>query len=78
MTKRMAHTIADYSTPIDRSVQSKEVLDIGPIAADQLGKAGCLQVVDQRVHHLGGHRWTSSRIVKTIIDKRTARVKVVD
>ena len=61
MAKRMAHTIADYSTTISSIVQSKEVLDMGPIAADQLRKAGCLEVVevDRPVHHVGGHLWIS-------------------
>ena len=39
---RMAHAIADYFTTISCSVQSKEVLNTGPISEDQLRKAGCL------------------------------------
>ena len=36
MGKRMAHANADHSTTISCSVQSKEVLNTGPIAEDQL------------------------------------------
>ena len=60
----MAHAIIDYSTPISCSVQTKEVLNMGPIAMDQLRKASCLEVVDSPIHHFGGHRWTSSRMTR--------------
>ena len=53
--QNMIHAIADYSATISRSVQSNEVLNMGPIAANQLRKAGCLEVVGRPVHHLGWH-----------------------
>ena len=49
MANQMAYATADNSTPTSRSVQSKEVLDMGPITADQLRRAGCLEVVDRQL-----------------------------